>query len=140
MSYIKFDTQEQASLGANVILRLASGPLEREGYTIDPETGFVASGVKSSTGEHIPVVTLPDTPIQAADGKWYINSPSYDRYYNTDLVGNLRVIAERFGLSTAGIVDVVEFRTGREWLVAMWPLLGLGIYDDNYDPEFTEVF
>lgn len=138
MAFIQFDTEQQATLGATAILRLASGPLADDGYMIDPETGFLASAVNVATGEHVPAVTEPETPIQGADSKWYITSPSYADYYRQPLIGSLKVLADRFGIPSDGIAHNVEYRTGREWLVAMWPLLGLGSYDDSHDPEWPE--
>ena len=136
MTYIQFDTEQAATLGADVVLKAASRALAMEGYGVDPTTGHVNTGLRG--GVHVPCTTVPDVPLQGSDGKWYVVSPKYDAHYNTQQLGNLYNILSAFGAPTTGIPDTSESKTGREWLMALWPRVGLGTYKDDHTPTFPE--
>lgn len=136
MSYIQFQTEEDAEFGQAIIFNLGVRVLSSQGYDVD-ENGRLASGVKD--GIKVPSTTDRwDAPRQADDGLWYVLTPSKLAFYSSKTPGQRLNLYTDLGLSTVGLTNDIVLQTGEAWLAEIWPLVGLGAYNGDHNPTFPE--
>lgn len=134
MSYIQFPTEESAETGQQLILTLGARVLAMKGYDID-EYGRPASAFKN--GVKVPLVTERwDVPRQAVDGFWYVLAPASMAFYASLTPGRRFDLYSDLVLPTEGVSNDIVLQTGKAWLAEIWPLVGLGVYDDAHEPNF----